>query len=117
MLVYAYERGGAAGSGLVAVVQLVPAALFAPFGAGLGDRFPRDRVLIAGYALQAATTAATAAALAFAAPVPLVYVLAATAATSVTLVRPAPHPPPEVRGYFGTLKLKRAPSFGFWSCV
>src|SRR5439155_751158 len=89
MLVYAYERGGAAGSGLVAVVQLVPAALFAPSGAGLGDRFPRHRVFLAAYGLQAATTAATAAALAFAAPVPLVYLLAATAATSLTLVRPA----------------------------
>ena len=89
MLVYAYDRGGAAGSGLVAVVQLVPAALFAPFGAGLGDRFPRHRVLLAGYGLQAATTAATAAALAFVAPVPVVYLLAATAATSLTLVRPA----------------------------
>ena len=89
MLVYAYGQGGVVASGIVAVAQLVPAALFAPFGAALADRYPRGRILVLAYGAQAVTVAATAAALVLAAPAVLVYVLAASVATAVTLTRPA----------------------------
>jgi hypothetical protein len=38
ILAFAYEVGGAAATGLVALVQLVPAALVAPLAAVAGDR-------------------------------------------------------------------------------
>jgi MFS family permease len=89
ILAFAYGVGGAAATGLVALVQLVPAALFAPVASVAGDRFRRERVLLLGYLAQAASMAATAAALLADAPVPLVYGLAALAAVSITITRPA----------------------------
>jgi hypothetical protein len=89
ILAFAYEVGGAAATGLVALVQLVPAALVAPLAAIAGDRFRRERVLLAGYLAQSLAMAATAAALLAEARVPLVYGLAALSATSITITRPA----------------------------
>ena len=89
ILVFAYERGGAGEAGLVAFLQLVPATLVGPMAAGLGDRFPRERVLLFSYIAQATAMAGTAAALLGDAPPPLVYAFAAITTSTVTLTRPA----------------------------
>ena len=89
ILAFAYGVGGATATGLVAVVQLVPAAQVAPLASIAGDRYRREWVLLGGYLAQALSMLATAVALLTEAPVPLVYGLAALAATSITITRPA----------------------------
>jgi len=88
ILLYAYQQTGPASVGVVALIQLVPAALVATPAAALGDRYPRERVLAAGYLVQAIAMLATAAAMASAVPVAVVYVVAAVAASSLVVTRP-----------------------------
>src|SRR5215470_8876602 len=55
ILLYAYSAIGPASVGFVAVVQLVPGAILAPFAASFADRLSRQRVLLVGYLAQVAT--------------------------------------------------------------
>lgn len=87
--VFAFTRGGVGEAGLVAVVQLAPAVAVAPFAAYAGDRFRKDVVLVVGYAVQAVTMLATAAAMWGDAPGLIVYAAATSAAVAVTFTRPA----------------------------
>src|SRR5262245_30582773 len=88
ILVFAFERGGAGETGLVSVIQLVPAAIVAPFAAVLGDRFRRDRALLVGYVLQAIAVGAVAAAMYADAPAAVTYGLTAVMAATMTVTRP-----------------------------
>lgn len=89
ILVYAFERGGATESGLVAFTMLVPAAIVAPMAAGIGDRFRRERALLGSYVVQTLIMAAAAIALLANAPSPIIYALATATSVGVTLTRPA----------------------------
>jgi MFS family permease len=89
ILVYAYAHGGATATGIVAVVQLVPAAIVAPLAAAAADRRGPAVMLKTGYVVQAAAMAATATVLFSAAPPPVAYALAAFSTAAITVTRPA----------------------------
>ena len=88
ILVWAFDTGGAGAAGLIAVVQLVPATIAAPFAGALGDRLPRDRALALGYLTQVVFVLLTGVVLVADAPDVAVYVTAALAAVSIVLTRP-----------------------------
>jgi len=88
MLVYAYGRGGATMAGVVALAQLVPAALLAPVFAAVADRRSPVVLLAGGYLVQAGAMAATAVAISGGVPL-AAYAAAVVASTAVTSTRPA----------------------------
>jgi MFS family permease len=89
ILVYAYTRGGTTTAGLIAVLQLVPAAAVAPLAAAVTDRRGGAFGLALGYALQAVAMGATGALILAGAMPAVVYAAAVVAASAVTLSRPA----------------------------
>jgi MFS family permease len=87
--VVAFRDGGAAAVGVVAFVRMAPAAVLAPLGTALADRFRRDRVLVRSCLITGAATAGAAAVLAAGGPNVAVYGLAVTATAAFTVFRPA----------------------------
>jgi predicted MFS family arabinose efflux permease len=77
LAIYAYQHGGAAAVGAMALVRSVPAALLGPFVAGLGDRFPRERVMLGADLTRAALVSFIAFATFAHLPSPVVFVVAA----------------------------------------
>jgi MFS family permease len=89
LAVYAYEAGGATAVGVVGMIRFLPSAVVAPFAALLGDRFRRERVMLAADLVRAAAMALAAAAVALDAPAGAVYALAGFVAVVSTAFQPA----------------------------
>jgi MFS family permease len=87
--VFAYNAGGTVAVGIAGLVRMLPAALVAPFAASLGDRFRRERFLVAIALLGAAALAASAVAFFLSENELAIFALAAVVGLSSTLVRPA----------------------------
>jgi MFS family permease len=88
LAVFAYEAGGASAVGVLWFVQMIPAALAAPFSSLLADRFRRERMLL-GIDLAKAAVVAAVAGLAYSdAPAVTIYALAAVAAVTSAAFRP-----------------------------
>ena len=86
--VFAYDHGGTRAVGVAGLVRLLPAAVIAPFAASLGDKFRRERVLLAMSLVGAAALAGSA--IAFSAGSRLfVFAFAAVLGLATTLIRPA----------------------------
>jgi MFS family permease len=89
LMVYAYDHGGPGAVGLVGVIRWFPAAIAAPFGGMVGDRFPRLRVMVASDLVRMAALAAAAAVIALDAPAAIVYLLAIVVTLSSQAYQPA----------------------------
>jgi MFS family permease len=89
MLVYAYSQGGAGTAGVVALAQLVPAAIAAPVASVLADRRSPVVLLVAGYLVQAIGTASAGGAIMLGAPPVFAYLGGVLASTAVSTTRPA----------------------------
>lgn len=88
VLIYAFDADGPAAVGLVAMAQLIPAAIVAPVAPSLIARLGRPSPLGLAYGIQALAVAATAGAI-VAAPSGVVYLCAAVMTTSIGFGRPA----------------------------
>jgi MFS family permease len=89
LTVYAYRHGGPAAVGLVGLIRWFPAAIAAPFGGMLGDRFPRLRVMVVSDFVRAAALAAAAVAIVLSAPTVVVYALAILVTVTSQVFQPA----------------------------
>jgi MFS family permease len=88
LTVYAYRQGGPAAVGLVGLIRWFPAAIAAPFGGIIGDRFPRLRVMVVSDLVRALALAAAAVAIVLSSPTVVVYLLAIVVTVTSQVFQP-----------------------------
>ncbi|HEX2272969.1 MAG TPA: MFS transporter [Acidimicrobiales bacterium] len=109
LAVHAFGLGGVGGVGVMGLIRSLPAAVVGPLAAGVADRFPRQRVLLAVLLVRAALLSALAWAVAAGAPLVAVYALAAVDSSVYTLYWPAQSALlPELAGSAGELTASNA---------
>jgi MFS family permease len=86
--IFAYRAGGAFAVGLVGLIRMLPSAFVAPFASFLGDRYPRQRVLVALQFTKVAAVGASALTFFLDGPVEVIYGLAALVGIALTLYWP-----------------------------
>jgi MFS family permease len=87
--VFAYTAGGASAVGIAGLVRMLPAAILAPFASSLGDRFRRERFLVAVALVGTVALAGSSAAFFLGRSEAAVFGLAAVVGVTSTLFRPA----------------------------
>ena len=89
LAVYAYAHGGAGAVALVGVLQMIPAAIAAPFTATLADRFPRRLVMVGADVARTSLMGVIAATIALGGPAWIVYAIITVSSIAGTPFRPA----------------------------
>jgi MFS family permease len=87
--VFAYTAGGTSAVGIAGLVRMLPAAVVAPFAASLGDRFRRERFLVAVALIGSAALGGSAAAFFLGRNELVIFALAGVVGVTSTLFRPA----------------------------
>lgn len=88
LAVYAYQRGGAAEVGVVALARVLPSAVVAPLATQYADRWPRERVLVGVSAVRSVSIALAGWAMFADGPALAVYALVTLSSSVAVLFRP-----------------------------
>jgi hypothetical protein len=88
MVLYAFAAGGPRMAGLVAVIEVLPAAFLAPVLSGYVERLPRGTALVLGYSAVATAAGITMVTLVFEAPLAVVVTFASLTVVTIATVRP-----------------------------
>ena len=86
--IYAYDRGGAAEVGVVALLRVLPAAVVAPLATQYADRWPREKVLVVVSVVRSVSVATAAWAVVADGPALGVYALITVSSAAAVLFRP-----------------------------
>ncbi|MDQ3876064.1 MAG: MFS transporter, partial [Actinomycetota bacterium] len=89
LAVFAYDVGGTAAVGVVALIRIFPSAVLAPFAGLVADRYRREHVMLGASIVRAALFGLAAAAILLELPAGVVYACAGLVTILSTTFRPA----------------------------